>query len=124
MRAPETVEEVLDLTGADTPVHSASAVKNGWSRIVEGAVRHGEVIVTNHSRPEVVVVDVGVYADLVRRIQAKDPLEILRADFDHRFAALNTRAGADKLHRIAAAGIPAGTPREAIRKSGRRGSVR
>ncbi|MEO6967384.1 MAG: type II toxin-antitoxin system prevent-host-death family antitoxin [Rhodanobacteraceae bacterium] len=124
MRTRETLEEVLDLTGADTPVHSASAVKNGWGRIVEGAVRHGEVIVTNHSRPEVVVIDVGVYADLVRRARAKDPLEVLRADFDHRFAALNTRAGADKLRKIIATGIPAASPRKAVRTSGKRGLMR
>ena len=124
MRTFETVEEVLDLTGADTPVHPASAVKNGWSRIVESAVRHGEVIVTNHSRPEVIVIDVAVYADLVRRAQANDPLEVLRADFDRRFAALNTRAGADKLRKVAATGLPAATPRKAVRTSGSRDSMR
>ena len=124
MRAPETVEEVLDLTGADTPVHPASAVKNGWSRIVESAVRHGEVIVTNHSRPEVIVIDVVVYADLVRRAQANDPLEVLQADFDRRFAALNTRPGADKLRNIAATGLPAATSRKAVRTSGSGDSMR
>lgn len=36
MRTLETIAEVLELTGADTPVHPASAVKSGWSRIVEG----------------------------------------------------------------------------------------
>lgn len=82
------------------------------------------MIVTKHSRPEVVIVDVGVYADLVRRAQAKDPLEVLRVDFDHRFAALNTGAGADKLRKIVATGIPAASPRKAVRKPGRRGSVR
>lgn len=107
MHAPGNLDEILELTGAGTPVHPASDIKNSWSRIVESAVRHGEVIVTHHRRPEVVVMDVAAYAALARRAEANSPLQALRADFDRRFAKLNTKAGATRLHRAAAAGLPA-----------------
>lgn len=102
----DTLEQALQLAGADTPVHTASDIKSNWSRIVESAVRHGEVIVTHHRRPEVVVMDVGAYADLIRRASPAGPLVALQAGFDRRFVALDTRTGDGKLGAIAAAGIP------------------
>lgn len=117
MRAPNTIEDVRRLAGGDTPVRPASAVKAGWSSIVRDAVRYGEVIVTNHNRPEVVVVDIAAYAELVRRAQANDPLRALQADFDRRLAVLATPAGEAKLRSIAAMGIgPPTARRKAPRK--------
>lgn len=107
-----TLEDVRKLAGADTPVHPASAVKSGWASIVREAVRHGEVIVTNHDRPEVVVVDIAAYAELVRRAQANDPLRALQADFDRRMAVLATPAGATRLRSMAAAGMAPSTSRK------------
>ena len=88
MSTHDNLASLLELTGADTPVHPASDIKSGWGRIVESAVRHGEVIVTHHRRPEVVVMDVAAYADLMRRAEANGPLRILQADFDKRFGGL------------------------------------
>ncbi|MHB8911862.1 MAG: type II toxin-antitoxin system prevent-host-death family antitoxin [Lysobacter sp.] len=120
MRAPNTIEDVRKLAGADTPVHPASAVKAGWSGIVREAVRYGEVIVTNHNRPEVVVVNIAAYAELVRRAQANDPLRALQADFDRRLAVLATPEGEARLRSIAAMGIGApAARRKAARKPSR-----
>ena len=116
----DTIEEALQLTGADTPVHRASDIKSNWSRIVESAVRHGEVIVTRHRRPEVVVMDVAAYADLVRRAEAVGPLNALQADFERRFAALNTESGDRKLGAVAAAGIPPPRPARKAKGTARR----
>jgi len=102
---PQTLDNIRQLAGGDTPVRSASEVKSGWSGIVREVVRHGEVIVTHHGRPQVVVVDVEAYADLMRRAQANDPLAQLAAAFDRRLATLDTPAGASRLRRAAAGGI-------------------
>lgn len=107
---PTDLQEVLELTGSDTPVHPASAVKSRWSAIVREVARHGEVIVTHHSRPEVVVLDVATYAELVRRARANeglagDPLQALAAEFDRRLARLNTPKGGAALRAAAAGGI-------------------
>ncbi|MGV8931632.1 MAG: type II toxin-antitoxin system prevent-host-death family antitoxin [Luteimonas sp.] len=105
MQPLSTLDSVRRLAGDDTPVRSASEVKSGWSGIVREVARHGEVIVTHHGRPQAVVVDVEAYADLVRRAQASDPLDLLAAEFDRRFATLDTPAGASRLRRAAAGGI-------------------
>lgn len=105
MQPLQTLDSVRQIAGEDTPVRSASEVKSGWSGIVREVVRHGEVIVTHHGRPQAVVVDVEAYTDLMRRAQANDPLELLAAEFDHRLAALDTAAGANRLRRVAADGI-------------------
>ena len=102
---PQTLDNIRQLAGDDTPVRSASEVKSGWSGIVREVVRHGEVIVTHHGRPQVVVVDVEAYADLMRRAQANDPLSLLAAEFDQRLATLDTPASASRLRRAAASGI-------------------
>lgn len=105
MQPPQTLDEVRQLAGDDTPVRPASEVKNGWSGIVRELARHGEVIVTHHGRPQALVVDVDVYAEMVRRAQASDPLAALAAEFDRKLAVLNTPAGTGRLRRAAAAGI-------------------
>ncbi|HST45128.1 MAG TPA: type II toxin-antitoxin system prevent-host-death family antitoxin [Luteimonas sp.] len=101
------LQDVLKLTGADTPVHPASAVKASWPAIVRDVARHGEVIVTHHNRPEVVLVDVAAYADLVRRAEANDPLKMLAAEFDRRLAVLDGVDGNARLRAAAAAGLGA-----------------
>ena len=80
------LQEVLRLTGADTPVHPASAVKASWPAIVRDVARHGEVIVTHHNRPEVVLLDIAAYAELVRRAEANDPLRTPAAEFEPHLA--------------------------------------
>ena len=99
------LQEVLRLTGADTPVHPASAVKASWPAIVRDVARHGEVIVTHHNRPEVVLLDIAAYAELVRRAEANDPLRALAAEFDRRLAVLDGVGGAASLRAVAAAGL-------------------
>lgn len=118
MPATSNLQRVLDLAGPDTPVHPASDVKSSWGVIVKNAMRHGEVIVTHHHRPEVVVMDVAAYADLARRAEANGPLQALRAGFDRRFTKLNTDTGSARLRRIAAGGIPAPARPKAGRKPG------
>jgi len=121
MRSVNTIDDVRALAGADTPVHPASTVKTGWRGIVREAVRHGEVIVTNHNRPEVVVLDVSVYADLIRRAQANDPLDVLTRAFDEKLAALDSPDGDARLRAIAASGIPQPAP---AKRPGKRTTAR
>ena len=107
------LDDVLKLAGANTPVRTASEVKTKWATIVREAARHGEVIVTHHNRPEVVVLDPATYSDLVRRAAGNDPLKTLTAQFDRNLAVLQTATGSARLRVAAAAGIG---PRTARRK--------
>ena len=122
MSSNALLHEVIELTGADTPVHPASEVKAGWSRILREVARHGEVIVTNHNRPQAVVVDIETYTDLVRRAQANDPLKALQDEFDRKLAGFAGATGAAALRDAAAAGILLPAARKAARA--RSGSTR
>lgn len=108
------LDTVIQLTGADTPVHPSSAVKAGWGKILREVARHGEVIVTSHNRPQAVVVDIETYKNLVRRAQANDPLQALQAEFDRKLAAFNTAGAGDRLRTVAGAGILAPATRKAV----------
>jgi len=103
--AATQLDDVLKLAGAGTPVRTASEVKTKWATIVREVARHGEVIVTHHNRPEVVVLDPATYSDLVRRAEGNDPLKALTAQFDRKLALLHTATGGARLRAAAAAGI-------------------
>jgi prevent-host-death family protein len=79
---------------------SASEVKARWRDIVEEANAYGEVIITNHGRPEVVVVSIDQYAKLKAEARANDPLTRLRAEFDRELAVLRTAGSSRKLRQI------------------------
>lgn len=77
----------------------ASEVKAHWRDIVEEANAYGEVVVTNHNRPAVVVVSIDRYEKLKVEAEANDPLAALRAEFDRELALLRQRNAASRLHR-------------------------
>src|SRR5437773_2687010 len=81
----------------------ASDVKAHWRDVVADARKNGEVLVTNHDRPEVVVLSIDRYTELKRDAVANDPLTMLRSEFDRELAVLRGRAAASKLRRVFAA---------------------
>ena len=94
MAAPRAAKQV---TNRRRP---ASDVKAHWRDIVEEANTHGEVVVTNYNRPEVVVVSIDRYAKLRNDAMANDPLTTLRAEFDQELAVLAGAKGASKLQKV------------------------
>jgi prevent-host-death family protein len=81
----------------------ASDVKGHWRDIVDEANAHGEVVVTNYNRPEVVVVSMERYAKLRKDATARDPLAALRAEFDRELAAFRQPNTGRKLRKLFAA---------------------
>lgn len=80
------------------PEMPASDVKKlGWKSVALRAREHGEVVITNHNRPEAVVVDIERYEQLVAQSRAGDPLAALRRDFEARVEALHERLQSDAL---------------------------
>ncbi|HUP64149.1 MAG TPA: type II toxin-antitoxin system prevent-host-death family antitoxin, partial [Thermoanaerobaculia bacterium] len=73
--------------------------KNHWRDIVAEANAYGEVIVTNHSRPEVVVVSIDHFARLKKDASANDPLVTLREEFDRELAVLRDPGAAARLRK-------------------------
>jgi prevent-host-death family protein len=74
---------------SEPPKRPAAFIKSNWRDVVADANAHGEVIVTNHNRPEVMVISMERYQELRREAEANDPLAVLRAEFDRELAVLN-----------------------------------
>jgi prevent-host-death family protein len=91
-----TMSELEELLGTHA-THRASDVKASWREIVANARALGEVIVTNHNRPEVVVLSVERYAKLRSEAIANDPLRTHRARFDHELAVLRESGAPEQL---------------------------
>ena len=94
---------------------SASDVKAHWRDIVADAKEHGEVVVTNFDRPEVVVLSMDRYAALKRQADTNDPLATLRQEFDRQLAPLREPGAPARLRKAFAA-----TPRRLAKAANRR----
>lgn len=105
MAAPALRSEALD-TLEDLPRTPASSLKTlGWRGVMQAVRRTGSVLVTNHDKPEAVILSTEAYAALVSAVQEarrKDEiaLEALRARFDERLAALQADDAGDRLRAV------------------------
>lgn len=69
------------------PLPAGDIKRRGWKSIVSAA-QTSVVPITNHGKPEVVVMSVERYAELVAVAAASDPLQMLRSRFDERLDVL------------------------------------
>lgn len=90
-----TMPRLLKLDEIENLPHKpASDVKKvGWRGVMQAVDREGKVVVTNHRRPEAVILSIAEY-DAIRQAlrktdTAREPvLNILRRRFDERLASL------------------------------------
>ncbi len=92
--------QLADLGIQGSPHRSASFAKTHWRDVVEEAKLVGEVVVTHHDRPEVVVLSMDRYQEMRKAAAAGDPLAKLRKEFDQELAALREPDAAEKVRRI------------------------
>ncbi|MFA5683354.1 MAG: type II toxin-antitoxin system Phd/YefM family antitoxin [Lysobacteraceae bacterium] len=86
----------------DLPRTPASDVKKlGWRGVMETVQHEGGVVITNHGRPEAVIVPVAEYERLQRGSDAA--MEGLRREYDARLAWLNGPTAHDVLNDMFAA---------------------
>jgi len=92
-------ESILDL-----PRATASSVKEGWRSIVKSVKEKGTVLITNHGEPEVIVLSVAEYSELlqVARTTAEHGLEALRLRFDERLASLSAADAGSRIRKAMA----------------------
>ena len=88
------------------PRTPATSVKTlGWRGVMQAVQRDGAVLVTNHDRPEAVILSTEAYLALARaaetgRRRDTDVLETLRARFDARLATLQDDDAGDRLRTV------------------------
>ena len=105
MAAPALPTEPLDALEDLTRTPASSLKTLGWRGVMQAVRRTGSVLVTNHDRPEAVILSTETYTALVRAVQEarrKDEaaLDILRARFDERLAALQADDAGDRLRAV------------------------
>ncbi len=96
--APRVLENL-----ARTP--ASDMKKLGWRGVMSTVQREGAVVVTNHDRPEAIVLSVEAYDDLLQdalqaRAQKQAVLEQLRHEYDKRLSVLNTPEAGETLRNI------------------------
>lgn len=77
----------------------------GWRGVMRALAATGEVVVTNHSEPEAVILSTQAYERLVSAAAATESriesgLDTLRLRFDERLAVLNKPDAGDRLRAI------------------------
>ena len=92
----------------ELPRTPASDVKKlGWRGVMREVGRTGSVVVTNHDRPEAVILSLDEYRALLLAAEAalrssRSALDTLRGDFDERRAALAAPDAGDRLRGVLA----------------------
>lgn len=95
-------------TFAALPRTPASDVKKlGWRGVMRVVGQDGAVLVTNHDRPEAVILSMTEYQRLLQAAEAaqalqQDALQLLRQRFDERLASLRAPDAADRLRDVLA----------------------
>lgn len=95
---PTTLESLSEL-----PTAPASTIKReGWKGVMRSLSGEGRLVVTNHNKPEAVILSTQEYDRLVKAARSaanalSDPLLALRDQFDARLAALDTPDAGNRL---------------------------
>jgi PHD/YefM family antitoxin component YafN of YafNO toxin-antitoxin module len=88
-----------------TKVPASDVKRRGWRGVMWTVREEGTVLVTNHDRPEAVILTADAYADLVDRAQQAESrveadLALLRHRFDERLASLDKPDAGDRLRSV------------------------
>lgn len=74
----------------ELPSSPASKLKNAFKPVFQQVLKDGAVSITRNRRREAVVMSAELYDQIIAELASRDPLEVLRKDYDARFAALQT----------------------------------
>jgi len=87
----------------DMPRAAASDIKKlGWRALMDAMARTGKVVITNHDKPQAVILSTEAYdamLEALRQASANDEaaLDALRRRFDARLSALSAPDAGDRL---------------------------
>ena len=105
MAKPAPLNDAVDLLDG-LPRTPASSLKTlGWRGVMQAVREAGRVLVTNHDKPEAVIVSLEAYTAMARAVEDArrrdaDVLDVLRTRFDERLAALDESDAGDRLRKV------------------------
>ncbi len=74
----------------ELPSSPASKLKNAFKPVFQQVLKEGAVSITRNRKREAVVLSAELYDQIIAELAARDPLEVLRKDYESRFAAMQT----------------------------------
>ncbi len=74
----------------ELPSSPASELKNAFKPVFEQVLKNGAVSITHNRKREAILLSAELYDQIIAELALRDPLEILRKDYDARFAAMQT----------------------------------
>ena len=86
-------------------VPASDVKRRGWRGVMRTLSTEGAVLVTNHDRPEAVILTADAYASLLERAsqaesRVESDLALLRSRFDERLAALRKPVASERLRSV------------------------
>lgn len=74
----------------ELPSAPASKLKNAFKPVFQQVLKDGAVSITRNRRREAVVMSAELYDQIIAELASRDPLEVLRKEYEVRFAAMQT----------------------------------
>jgi PHD/YefM family antitoxin component YafN of YafNO toxin-antitoxin module len=101
----DTGKTVADSVKALSRVPASDVKRRGWRGVMQTLNVEGAVLITNHDRPEAVILAADAYASLLDRAKqtesrVESDLALLRRRFDERLDALRKPDAAQRLRSI------------------------
>jgi prevent-host-death family protein len=112
MSTPASAATLAELT--DLPSAPASDLKKlGWRGVMNAVRENGRLLVTNHDKPEAVIISAAEYKALAALLkqaetQNESALSGLRQSFDQRLSVLRSESAAERLRKTLRGGAKLG----------------
>jgi len=97
----------------------ASELKNKFKGVYQKVIQSGPVSITRNRRREAILLPAELYDQMIAELAARDPLKVLREEYDTRFAAMQTDA-AHKAYERAFDATPEELGRAAVERAAHR----
>lgn len=75
-------------TSRELPTSPSTDLKNTFKSVFQKALESGPVSITRNRKREAILLSADLYDQIIKELASRDPLEILRKDYDKRFAAM------------------------------------
>jgi PHD/YefM family antitoxin component YafN of YafNO toxin-antitoxin module len=75
----------------ELPSSAASELKNAFKSVYQRALESGAVSITRNRKREAILLSAKLYDQIIAELASRDPLEVLRKDYDARFAEMQTK---------------------------------
>ncbi len=82
----------------ELPTSPSTQLKNAFKPVFQQVLESGAVSITRNRKREAVVLTAELYDQIIAELAAHDPLEVLRRDYDARFANMQTEEAQKAYH--------------------------